>query len=443
MKFIRSLYFTNRLFVLLLCNVTLFVLGFFFQPMYVVAKAFVMGLTMFLLLDMLLVYSRRSAIKARRITGDKLSNGDDNKVLVVIENHYPYVVALKVIDELPEQFQVRNASYTVKVSAGQEKVIQYMVRPVKRGEYVFGKLNIYVSSIIGLCHRRMMFASDKMVPCYPSFLQMRKYELMAISKRLTEFGIKKIRRVGHTMEFDQIRDYIPGDDVRHINWKATARKAAVMVNQYQDERSQQVYSIIDKGRVMKMPFSGMTLLDYAINAALVISNVAALKHDKPGLITFSEKKGAFIPAERKAGQMYKIMEVLYRQKTRYLESDYEKLYMFIRKRITTRSLLLFYTNFESLSSLRRQLAVFKMMARNHLLVVIFFENTELRDLINSDATSLEDIYIKTIAEKFAYEKRQIVLELAKYGIHSILTPPEGLTVNTINKYLELKSRGLI
>jgi uncharacterized protein (DUF58 family) len=408
-----------------------------------VAKALVMVLTMFLLLDMLLVYSRRAALKARRITGDKLSNGDENKILIVIENHYPYQVLLKVIDELPEQLQIRNASYNLSVPAGQEKVIQYSIQPVKRGEYLFGTLNIYVSSVIGLCSKRMKFAQDKMVPCYPSFLQMRKYELMAISNRLTEFGIKKIRRVGHTMEFDQIRDYIPGDDVRHVNWKATARKAALMVNQYQDERSQQVYSIIDKGRVMKMPFGGMTLLDYAINASLVISNVAALKHDKPGLITFSEKKGAFIPAERKAGQMHKIMEVLYRQKTRFLESDYEKLYMFIRKRITTRSLLLFYTNFESLSSLRRQLPVFKMMARNHLLVVIFFENTELHDLIHSDAASLEDIYIKTIAEKFAYEKRQIVLELAKYGIHSILTPPEGLTVNTINKYLELKSRGLI
>lgn len=443
MKFIRSLYFTNRLFVLLLCNAALFVLGYFFQPVYVVAKLCLMVLVLMLLLDMMLVYGKRGAVKARRITGDKLSNGDDNKILLVVENHYPYPVSLQVIDELPEQLQVRNASYTLTVPPGKEKVIQYTVRPVKRGEYYFGTLNIYVSSTILLCRKRMKFAQDKTVPCYPSFLQMRKYELMAISNRLVEFGIKKIRRVGNTMEFDQIRDYIPGDDVRHINWKATARKTDLMVNQYQDERSQQVYSIIDKGRVMKMPFGGMTLLDYAINASLVISNVALLKHDKPGLITFSEKKGAFIPAERKAGQMHRIMEVLYRQKTRFLESEYEKLYAFTRKRITTRSLLLFYTNFESLSSLRRQLPVFKMMARNHLLVVIFFENTELRELVSSEAGSLEDIYIKTIAEKFAYEKRQIVLELAKYGIHSILTPPEGLTVNTINKYLELKSRGLI
>jgi uncharacterized protein (DUF58 family) len=418
-------------------------MGYFFQSLFVIAKLYMLVFVLMLMLDLMLVYGKREAIKARRITGDKLSNGDDNKILVVVENHYPYPITLQVIDELPEQLQQRNASYTLTVPAGQEKVIQYYVRPVKRGEYYFGTLNIYVSSTILLCRKRMKFAQDKMVPCYPSFLQMRKYELMAISNRLVEFGIKKIRRVGNTMEFDQIRDYIPGDDVRHINWKATARKAALMVNQFQDERSQQVYSIIDKGRVMKMPFGGMTLLDYAINAALVISNVALLKHDKPGLITFSEKKGAFIPAERKAGQMHRIMEVLYRQKTRFLESEYEKLYMFTRQRITTRSLLLFYTNFESLSSMRRQLPVFKMMARNHLLVVIFFENTELKELVSSEADSLEGIYIKTIAEKFAYDKRQIVLELAKYGIHSILTPPEGLTVNTINKYLELKARGLI
>jgi uncharacterized protein (DUF58 family) len=272
---------------------------------------------------------------------------------------------------------------------------------------------------------------------------MRKYELLAISNRLTETGVKKIRRIGHNMEFELIKEYVNGDDIRTINWKATARRQHLMVNHYQDERSQQVYSLIDKGRVMKMPFEGMSLLDYAINAALVIANIAIKKSDKAGLLTFQDKVGVLVPAARNSNQMGKILEVLYNQKTAYRETDFSVLHHFIRRKITQRSLLLLYTNFESMYSLQRQLPYLLALAKLHLLVVIFFENTEVKKLIDTPAADLREVYHKTIAEKFVYEKRLIVKELKKYGIQAVLTTPRQLTVDTINKYLELKSRGLI
>ena len=126
------------------------------------------------------------------------------------------------------------------------------------------------------------------------------------------------------------------------------------MNNYQEEKAQQVYSIIDKGRAMKMPFDGLSLLDYSINASLVISNIALLKQDKAGIITFSEKLGAFLPADRKRLQMQKILSVLYNQKSLYLESNYEILSAYLKKKVTRRSLLFFFTNFESLSTLRRK-----------------------------------------------------------------------------------------
>jgi uncharacterized protein (DUF58 family) len=271
---------------------------------------------------------------------------------------------------------------------------------------------------------------------------MRKYELLAISNRLTEAGIKKIRRVGNNSEFDQIKDYVAGDDIRTINWKATARRRKLMTNQYQDERSQAVYSVVDMGRVMRMPFEGLSLLDYAINASLVISNIAMIKSDRAGIITFSNKVQTILPAFRKAGHLSRILEVLYNQKTGYQESDYENLYINLRAKVNQRSLVLLYTNFETLQAMQRQLKYLRRIAKDHLLVVIFFENTELRQLLDKKASRTEDIYNKAIAEKFAYEKRLIVRELEKYGIQSILTAPKNLSVNTINKYLEIKARGL-
>ncbi|MGZ8541790.1 MAG: DUF58 domain-containing protein, partial [Chitinophagaceae bacterium] len=285
-----------------------------------------------------------------------------------------------------------------------------------------------------------VFPALHMVKVYPSYIQMRRYHLLAVSNRLQEAGVKRIRKLGHSMEFEQIKEYVRGDDFRTINWKATARKDGLMVNNYTDERSQQIYCIINKGRVMKMPFGGMTLLDHAINASLVLSNVALVKQDKAGLITFAQNLDAFILADKKTTQMNLLLETLYKQQTQFLESDFEKLFSVIRNRISNRSLLVLFTNFESLESLQREMPALKRIARYHLLLIVFFENSELKALTEKKAYKLEDIYIKTIAEKFAYEKRLMVKELHKNGILSILTTPENLTVNTVNKYLELKTR---
>ncbi|HVG42349.1 MAG TPA: DUF58 domain-containing protein, partial [Chitinophagaceae bacterium] len=243
-----------------------------------------------------------------------------------------------------------------------------------------------------------------------------------------------------SMEFEQIKEYVRGDDYRTINWKATARYGSMMVNNFTDERSQHIYCVINKGRIMKMPFNGMTLLDYSINASLVLSNIALQKGDKAGLITFAETSGSFIVADKKPGQLGYIQEELYAQQTSFLEPDNEKLFSLVRNGINQRCLLILFTNFESFESLLRDLPFLKRIAHYHLLVVVFFENTELKSLLESKVKTVEDIYIKTIAEKYAYEKKLMVKELQKHGIIALLTPPLKLTAATLNKYLELKNR---
>ena len=393
--------------------------------------------------DYILLFSKSKGIFAARTMAERLSNGDDNEIRIHIENFYPYTVQLEVIDEVPHQFQRRDILFKLSVKAADKKVLQYTLRPVKRGSYEFGVINIYVKTAYGLFSRRYIADEPINVPVYPSYLQLRKYQLMAISNRLSEIGVKKLRRIGHSMEFEQIKEYVTGDDYRTVNWKATARKSQLMVNNYTDEKSQQLYCIIDKSRVMKMPFDGLSLLDYAINTSLVLSNVALMKQDKAGLITFSEKISSFLVADKKVLQMQSILETLYNQKTRYLESDYERLYIFIRRKITQRSLMLLFTNFESLTGMRRQLPYLKKIAENHLLIAILFENTKLVKFIDRASENLEDVYNKTIAENFSLEKRQIVKELNQNGILTILTAPQHLTVNALNKYLEIKARQLL
>src|SRR4051812_5398867 len=393
--------------------------------------------------DYILLFSRNKGIFAERSMAERLSNGDDNKISIHIENFYPYTVLFEIIDEVPHQFQKRDILFKLSVKPRDKKILHYTLRPVKRGSYEFGRINVYVKTLYRLLSRKYIAGTPINVPVYPSYLQLRKYQLMAISNRLSELGVKKVRRVGHSIEFDQIKEYVTGDDYRTVNWKATARKSQLMVNSYTDERSQQLYCVIDKSRIMKMPFDGLSLLDYSINTSLVLSNVALMKQDKAGLITFSEKISSFLIADKKALQMQSILETLYNQKTRYLESDYERLYIFIRRKITQRSLMLLFTNFESLTGMHRQLPYLKKIAENHLLITIFFENTELTKFIDRTSEDLEDVYSKTIAENFSFEKRQIVKELNQSGILTILTTPQNLTVNALNKYLEIKARQLL
>lgn len=443
MKIIRQLYLGNRLFLCVGIVVVLFIITFVLGGGYFIPKILTFLLFCVVATDLVLLFRTTRGMRGERMVADKLSNGDENEISIYLENFYSFAISMRVFDETPHQFQRRNLEFNLVLNAGDQKVIKYTLRPVKRGQYSFGAVNILTSSPLQLIARRFRFSYDKIVPVYPSYMQMRKYELLAISHRLTETGIKKIRRIGQNQEFELIKDYVSGDDFRTVNWKATARKSRLMVNQFQDERSQQVYSLIDKGRVMQMPFAGMSLLDYAINATLVISNIAIKKSDKAGLITFQDKIGNMLPAARLNNQMSVIQEVLYNQKTAYLETDFSVLYTTIRKRISQRSLLLLFTNFESIHSLHRQLPYLLNLNKAHLLVVIFFENTELRQLTDNPANGLKEIYYKAIAERFSYEKKLITKELQKYGIQSILTSPEKLTINTINKYLELKARNLI
>jgi uncharacterized protein (DUF58 family) len=448
-----TLFLTPRFFMALVVVIIGFVVAFFLPwllgPMYI-ALCLLAALTV---LDALLLYApvkgQAAPVFGRRVMGDKLANGSDNDVQIYLENRYRFAIQTETIDEIPHQFQRRDVLFKASIKPGETQVIQYQLRPVKRGEYEFGALNVYAASPLGLVRRRFRYDQNKVVPVYPSFLQMRQYELLAIHNRLTEVGVKRIRRVGHSMEFEQIRPYVPGDDPRSINWKATARRAgtgaddALVVNHFQDERAQQVYCLIDKGRVMRMPFDGLSLLDYAINATLVVSNIALLKHDKAGLVTFSNKPGATLAADRRPGHLLKLLEILYRQKTKYLETDFELLYTMVRAKIKQRSLLILFTNFETLHGMQRQLPYLRRLSKDHLLLVVFFENTELKAFLDVPAATTEEVYNQTIAEKFAQEKRQIVLELQRYGIYSLLTAPKDLTANTINKYLEFKARGLI
>lgn len=277
----QRFYFCSAAIILILSS------GFIWSSLFLMGQLALLVFMLVLISEYWMLYKTKG-IKATRRCSERFSNGDDNLVRIRVESTYPFTVKLRVIDEIPVVFQVRDIDFRLGLSSATGKNIEYKLRPTRRGEYGFGKIRVFASTNLHLIERRFTCGEAETVKVYPSYLMLHRYELMAMSNNLTEFGIKKIRRIGHNTEFEQIKEYVKGDDYRTINWKASARRHTLMVNVYQDERSQQIYNVIDKGRMMQQAFRGMTLLDYAINASLVLSYIAIHKEDKAGLVTFNE-----------------------------------------------------------------------------------------------------------------------------------------------------------
>lgn len=418
--------------------VLFFVLSYFITFLFPVALVVTAVFAGAILLDLYLLFFTGAQVAVQRDLPVRLSNGETNQIRWQLKNEFGFKVFVRLIDEWPIVLQMRDWKRDVVIEASTTREIAWTLRPVKRGEYDFGDIHLLVQSRLKLVRRKIDLEAEATVPCYPAFKFITRKGFFSNAVIENAVGSRRLRKIGQSLEFEQIKNYVNGDDIRRLNWKASAKTGTLMVNQYAYERAQRIFSVIDKGRLMKMPFSDLTLLDYAINSSLVLSSVALRKRDKVGLITFSNTVDTSLPADNRPTTLNRIMENLYKQETNFLESSFEALYQTVRNKVRGRSLLILYTNFESLTGMQRQLGYLKTLAKYHLLVVVFFENTELKSLIKKSAVNLPDIYNKTIAEKFVFEKRLIVRELNNNGITAILTKPNELTVSVINKYLELK-----
>lgn len=440
-KFWLSLFFGKMFFRIMAAVIFLFVLSYGFEFLFTVSIFALSLVALGSLLDYILLFSKRNPASVQRILPEKFSNGEENSISWEIINHYSFRSRIRLIDEFPESWQIRDFNLRTVLDPDEKLNFQYVYRPRQRGEFFFGNLHLYFKSPLQLILRRKTFTMKEPVRVYPGFHKLRQFEFMAHITDPGNTGYKQVRKTGHSLEFEQIREYVGGDDIRTVNWRATGRAGGqLMINMYTDEKSQQVYCIIDKGRSMKMAFEGLSLLDYAVNATLAMCSVAITRQDKAGLISFGDNAGDFLPANHRVTQMSSILTALYNLQTKFLESDFAFLHRLIKTSVNQRSLLILFTNFESLTALGRQLPYLRNISRKHLLLVVFFENTSLQSLALGDASSIEGLYEKVIAEKFILEKKLIVKELQQYGIAALLTTPEKLSVDVVNKYLQIKAR---
>lgn len=436
-----NLYLNKRFYFCLGLCIVLFLIAFSYPKLLSVGWWLLILLGVLVIIDFFILWQSSNTITTARKVSPKLSLGDKQKIIYTLSNTGKINLDYELTDELPLQIQHRGFIRMGNIKKGTSSNFSYLIQPTLRGEYHFGLLHVYISTpFLGLVQRKITNNIPELVQVYPSFIQMKKFEMQVFSQTASLAGIRRVREIGENDEFEHIRNYSQGDNIKSINWRATSRRNELMVNQFENSKSQMVYTIVDKGRSMKMPFEDLTLLDYAINTSLVVSNIVLRKYDKAGLITFSDKIGAFLKADSQQHQLQKITKYLYNQKTGFNESNFELLFYTIRSQISRRSILLFFTNFEQQYDMRRNLKFLKSLNQKHLLVIIMFINTELESAQYTATRKMKDIYYKTFAQRAIMDKEKIANELRANGIQVILTKPEDLSINTVNKYLEIKAK---
>ncbi len=445
MMFFKTFYLNKIAFILFGICIVLFGFGLLINGFFILGKALFALIWLVIFIETLILFLGKSRIDITRKPPMRLSNGDSNLVHLTIKNGYKFYIFATLIEGLPEQLQIRIWQKQVKLKPQAYTEYQYNISPKTRGIYHWKSLNILYKLLpYSLVARKGTFYLEQEVACYPSFDQFKKIPLKATVSNFKENNSEHfVRKIGQSLEFEQIKEYTREDDYRHINWKASAKSGQLMLNQYQEERSQDIYSIIDMGRAMKMPFNQQTLLDYAVNASLALSKAVISMNDKAGILGLSHNKCNFLQAKKDMKQFGKINDFLYNIESEFLEANYELLYKFVRVNIRQRSLLVVFTNFDSVNSLNRQIPYLKAISKYHLVLVIFFENTEIAKAVKVKATNLKDIYTNTIGQNMLFQNRLISKELHKYGIQSLIIQPQNLNLAVINKFIEIKRSALI
>ncbi len=438
----RNFYVRARFFYAWGCAILLVALGYLWMPLLFLGA--VVGIVILLLAmwDLVSVSAAGRQLFARRKVDRHLSLGDDNTVSMLVEYRGTQRIDFTLLEELPDQFQERDFGIEFSIASGELRQLDYRIKPLSRGIYTFGRSYIFARTRLALVERRFAFGPDQeSVAVYPSVLQMRQQALRVRQLMRREGASQRQRQLGRSYEFDQLKNYVPGDDYRQLNWKATARANALMANTFVEERSQQVIALLDASRTMLLPFDGLSLLDYAINSTLALLNVALMRGDRVGMLAFDRNIHSQLQPSSRPEQLQRALQLLYAQVPTDFEPDFDALSQTVVRKVKGRSLLLLYTNFDTMVSLERNLPALKRMARSHVLVVVTFVNTEVAELQHARAATLEQAYLATIAAEYEATQSQIANTLLQSGILVLRTRPQELTAEAVTRYLDVKRRG--
>ncbi|MEZ4676157.1 MAG: DUF58 domain-containing protein [Caldilineaceae bacterium] len=354
-------------------------------------------------------------------------------------------VRLWVRDEPPPSFRQRTADQILSATATPNQAVQltYELYPPRRGDYRFGDIHLRWVSLLGLWRRQATFPAAAPVKVYPNLVDVRKYDLLLRKHRLWELGLRNTKIRGAGTEFERLRDYLPDDEYRRINWKATARRGMPISVEYETERSQQILVLLDVGRMMRSPVGDVAKLDYAINAVLLLAYVAAQKGDKVGFLAFADAIETWVAPRSGKGQFYRLLEQLYAMESRPVEPDYHQAFGYFAARQHKRSLVLVFTDLTGSVSTEALLVQMTRLRQSHLPLLVTMRDPTVQWMAKQEVKDSNTLYQRTMAEQLLDERQLTLEQLTHRGVLTLDVPADQLSLAVINRYLELKAQNRI
>lgn len=391
----------------------------------------------------LMTLPRRREFSATRSTGRIASLAVPHRVELQLthQGHRPRRVVLR--DGLPQEFTADPGEFVVDLAPRSRLALRYQAKSARRGAFRLGTIHLRAASRWGLWQRFFDYPTESTVNVYPDLRQLQSYAVLARQDRLNLIGVRRSRRVGQDNEFERLRDYTPDDNYRHVEWRSTARRGKLTVKQFQQNQSQRVLFLIDCGRMMTNEAAGLSLLDHALNAVLMLSYVALSRGDAVGMVCFSDEIHQFLPARGGPRQTNRLLHAVFDQFPRLVESRYDMAFRYLRQHANKRSLVVLVTNVIDDVNARQVSEHLRHLAGRHLPLGVFLRDRRIYEPLDDPAPTGPSLYRAAAAADLLTWRHQVLADLGRQGVLLLDTFPEHLTAPLVNRYLEIKARHLL
>ena len=387
-----------------------------------------------------LLSARPGQMDVERRLPEHLSLGAVNQIGWDIRNLASSPVRFELTEGVPEDVQPEVPSVAGTILPHASAELRYGVRPRCRGRYEFGDIFLRWHAPLGLLIRQRRIRARDAVKVYPNVASLARYELAAQRHRRTEVGLMPVRLRGRGSMFESLREYVPGDDLADVAWKASARHGRLITRNYETERSQNVLVVLDCGRLMVPQVDELSRLDHAINASLLLSYVAMKQGDYIGLVAFSDRIEAYVPPVKGRAALCRMNEALYRLEARLREPNYEQVCKFLALRHRKRSLIVILTDVIDKNASAMLLAYTARFARYHLPLCVTLRNLQVEQLAAAEPRGVPDCFSKTVALQMLARRAEALARMRRSGVDVLDVDPRHLTPQLLNRYLLLKLR---
>lgn len=436
------MYLTFRGIILLLAAAPIFAASAWLPGIQALAGLYLFLCVLMIFLDWRMAESVKR-FEVLRIHDTKLSLGADNPIKISVRNLGKRRTPIQIRDEPPFDFDVSEQILTGEINSHQTWEQTYYVLPNLRGDYQFGDINLRWQGPFGLMTRQGKVDAKDRVKVYPNLLGIRQYDLVLRRNRLQEIGLRHSRQFGEGTEFERLREYLPDDPYRRIDWKATARRARPITVEYQTDRSQNLMVLLDIGRMSQSPIGKIAKLDYTINTALLLSYVAIGKGDKVGLMTFADDIGVYLSPQQGKGQFYRILETLYPIQAQHIEPDFSRAISYLGHKLRKRSLIVIFTDLSGSLAIQDLINNVAVLSKRSLPLVVTISDPQIHAAAVQYPEDSFSVYQRSAAARFL-DQRKVALDTLKYmGILTLDVPANQLSISVVNRYLELKGKTLI